>query len=167
MTDWCLVERLQEVMYGSTDNIVWWSNVPILVVLNVPGEVELGKAELLQFLLRKDVLGTADHWLYHSIEREEFDIPRPKFILLKLGGELPDEEMKSHITQEHEDVWVYDWLIDNSSREDGPLFAKYPTVKNKFKFYKRYDILPHEGWEYWEHNAAEEEGKSKEAPLSG
>lgn len=163
MTDWCMVERLQEVMYGSTDNIVWWQNVPILVILNVPEEVELGKAELLQFLLRKDVLGTADHWMYGSIAREEFAVPRPKFILFKLGGELPDQEMKNHITEEHAEEDVYDWLIDNSIQENGPSFpdSYNPKVKNKYEFYKRYDILPHDGWEYWEYHLSTEEARKK------
>lgn len=163
MTDWCLVETAQEVMYGSTDNVVNWYNVPLLVIVNVPDEIDLAEKELLQFLARDDILGPG-HFLYRSIAGEGLSGSQPKYALIRLGGEMPDREMKNHITEDHaSELQVYDWLIDNRLQENGPFFPDWydPRVKNVFDFYKRYDILPHDGWKFWEYRLTTEEAKKK------
>ncbi len=162
MTDWCLIENMQTVMYGSSDNIVSWFNVPILVILNVPEEIDLTANELLQFLERES--GPEHNYLCNSVAQGEFGGPHPKYALIRLGGGMPDREMKSHITEDHvSEMKVYDWLTDNHYQENGPFIVDWydPRVKNAYEFYKRYDILPHDGWKFWEYYLADNEARKK------
>lgn len=164
MTDWCLVECHQEVMYGSADNIVHWHNVPLLVILNVPDEIALGEPELLQFLARPDVYGM-DHRRYREIAGAGLNGSPPIYGLVKLGGEMPDDEMRTHIFQDHEsgfEVAVFDWLTDNQSDSEN---RYYPWVRNGYDFYKRYDVTPHSGWKWWERAYAENEANRKPASV--
>ncbi len=161
MTDWCLVETLREVAYGSSNNIVRWRNVPKIVIVNVPDEIDLTENELLHFLERDDVLGP-NHTLYRSIAGEGLSGSPPKYALIKLGGGMPDREMKNHITENHVyEMQVYDWLIENCYQKHGPSMMEWydPRVKNQYEFYKRYDILPHDGWKSWEYYLSTEEAK--------
>ena len=163
MADWCMVERLQEVMYGSTDNIVNRFDVPILVILNVPEELELGESELLHFLERESA--QRHNYLCKSVAQGEFGGPHPKYALIRPGDGMPDQKMKSLITGDHASgMKVYDWQGDNQLQEYNSPYVvdRYdPKVKNEYEFYKRYDILPHDGWKYWENHLTTEEARKK------
>ena len=163
MTDWCVIEKCQTVMYGSSDNIVNWFRVPLLVILNVPEEVNLTETELLHFLERES--GPEHHYLCDSVAQGEFGGPHPKYALIRLGGEMPDQMMRTHIYEDHASgMKVYDWLIDNQIQEnDSPSAVDCydPKVKNEYEFYKRYDILPHDGWEFWEYHLTTEEARKR------
>lgn len=164
MTDWCLVETLRIVAYGSSNNMVRWKNVPKIVILNVPDEIELTKDDLLHVLDHDDIHGPNSS-LYSSIAGEGLIGSPPKYALAKLGVGLPDQEMKTHLTENHVyEMRVYDWLSDTIYQKSNSPYRQDwydSTVKNEFEFYSRYDILPHDGWKFWHYHLATEEAKKK------
>ena len=165
MTDWCLVETLREVAYGSSHNIVRWKNIPKIVILNVPDEIELTGNELLHFFENADMFGPGSS-LYGSIADGGLSGSPPQYFLTRLGGDIPDQEMKTHITENHVYEWeVFDWLIDNRVQKHGASWKDWydPTVRNEYEFYSRYDVTPHEGWDFWHQYVNEQEAKKRQA----
>lgn len=166
MTDWCLVETLREVCYGSSSNVVRWRNVPKIVILNVPDEIELTDSGLLHFLENVKPHGPRSS-LYSDIAGGGLSESPPKYVLVKLGGGMPDQEMKNHITENHVFEWVvFDWLGDNLTHEYGDSWKDWydPKVRYEYEFYSRYDVTPHKGWEFWHRYVNDEEARKKPVP---
>ncbi len=132
----------------------------------MPDEIELTGSELLHFLENVEMHGPRSS-LYRDIAGGGLVGSPPKYVLVKLGGEMPTQEMKTHITENH--VWemkVYDWLINNRVQEHGDSWKDWydPTVRNEYEFYSRYDITPHNGWEFWHRYVNDAEAKKKPVP---
>lgn len=162
MTDWCLVETMREVAYGSSHNIKRWKNIPKLVILNVPDEIELTDNELLHFLENVHNMHGPRSSLCNDIAGGGLTGSPPQYSLIKLGDGMPTQEMKTHITENH--VWeikFYDWLGDNRVQEHGASWKDWydPTVRNEYEFYNRYDVTPNKGWEFWHRYVNTEDAK--------
>ncbi len=139
MADWCLCTPVMKVGYGSSTNIVTWRMVPKIVVVDVPDDMAFTETELLEFLKRRK----PDQYLTREIEEGALRAQPPRYVLVQLGGKVPDEAMKRHFTREEFEYRnVYDWrggyVIAESHLEQCKAFYKKYGILTKDEFHRKY-----------------------------
>ncbi len=142
--DWCLCKPEEEVYFGSSDDIRRWHNVPVMVIVNVPDNITLTERELLQFIKRQK--GAVDPSLVSNIMNGDMHAQPPKYVLVRLGEEMPDEDMRYHFTRLDPFHPVYDWQRDNKLHKKGKRWEHWYDPKDEYSkaFHAKHGILTRE-----------------------